>query len=316
MKIYSYIHGIYPRSSDLVHITRDLDRGRAKVSEYEKTLKRDYEKLIKAQKNAGLDFIESGNLSWQDIFRPITQSTDGLESEVITRWFDNNTFFRQPRITKNKLKFDEKKFAKFLPRVSGKQKVSLPSAFTFAKSLGRGGWSFDKALGEITEILGKVYNYLEERGVSFIQFNEPYLVYYEPSAKDIEQFNKSVRKIVGKKNGVKTGVQFYFGDVSKIIKKIDLENFDVLGIDFYKTNPKSLPKISIDLAAGIVEGRNSLIEDPKSLEKFASSLISKTEGDLYITNNSDLELLPETVAAKKIEILGKVQAALFKKSAA
>lgn len=327
-KIKTFIHGIYPRSQNLVRVTRDLDRGRAKASDYKRELGSDFNSLITSQKEAKFDYLETGLLNWQDIFRPIVEATDGLEAEVITRWFDNNTFFRQPRITKNKLKFDEKKLAKFLFRASGNQpasnasqsdagwKVTLPSPFTFAKSVDAGDWNFDKTLGEITEILSLVCDLLIARGVSFVQFNEPYLVYHEASNKDLNSFNKSIRKIIGKRNGTKTSVQFYFGDVSKIIKKIDLSSFDVLGIDFYKTNPKSLPKIPNDISAGIVEGRNSLIEEQENLVKFVSGLLNKTEGELYITNNSDLELLPQEVAAKKIKVLGKVAAALLNKSAA
>ena len=316
MKVYSFIHGIYPRSSDLVRVTRDLDRGRAKASDYKKQLRLDFNSLIKNQKDAEFDYIETGLLNWQDIFRPIVEATDGLEAEVVTRWFDNNSFFRQPRIAKSKLKFDEKKFSKFLFQVPDKQKATLPSPYTFARSVNADGWSFDKTLGEITDILVSVKDLLIRRGVSFIQFNEPYLVYHEATNKDIGLFNKSLKKL--NSSGAKVGVQFFFGDASKIIKKLDLSLVDVLGIDFYKTNLKNLPKnFPIDISAGIVEGRNSLIEDEKSLVRFVDDLIKRTKVEnLYITNNSDLELLPEPVAAKKIEVLGKVQAALLKKSAA
>lgn len=339
MKVSAFIHGIYPRSSDLVRVTRDLDRGRAKASDFKKQLNSDFNNLIKNQKDAKLDYLETGLLNWQDIFRPIVEASDGMEAQVVTRWFDNNSFFRQPHIKKSKLVLNEKKLKEFFPRVSSNWKVTLPSPFTFARlTTTQDNLSFEKVLGEITDLLIDTQDFLKKGGVSYIQYNEPYLVYHKTTENDIKLFNKSIKKLSEAKsvhdeavqdesasgglqkgrNGIKTGVQFYFGDVSRIINKLDLSAIGVLGIDFYKTSLATLPKkLPNEISAGVIEGRNSLIEENQNLIKFVESLINHTGVDsLYITNNSDLELLPETVAAKKIQVLGRVQAALLDKSAA
>ncbi len=315
-KVSAFIHGIYPRSQSLVKATRDLDRGRNTNKDFRNKLRGDFENLIKIQKEARFDYLESGLLNWADIFRPIVEATAGMETTTLTRWFDNNTFYRQPQI-RGKLHLDEKKLKEFFPAcrqagppVPSNWKVTLPSPFTFAKLTDdKNNSNFEKTLLEITQILSMVLAYLKDSGVSFVQFNEPYLVYHRPENKDIALFNKYMRQLLERKNGLKVAVSFYFGDVGGIINRLDVSLIDVLGIDFYKTALSSLPKeVPSEISAGLIDGRNSLLEDEKVLINFVESLIDRLDPNvLYITNNSDLELLPAPVAAKKIKLISKVR---------
>ena len=85
---------------------------------------------------------------------------------------------------------------------------------------------------------------------------------------------------------------------------------DMIGIDFYQTDLAKLPKnFSFDIIAGIVDGRNSLLEDEQVLKKFVDRMISHTKAPaIYLSNNCELEFLPEVVARRKLEILGKLKA--------
>lgn len=308
-RISAFIHGVYPRSEALAKITRDLDRGRAKEKDYRRKLDLDFNNLLRAQKLSRLDYFEDGKLSWQDIFRPFIEATSGMEAGSLCRWFDNNTFYRQP-VIKKKLKLNEVKLVEFFPQISKNWKVTLPSPFTFARlTLDETNSNFEKTLAEITELFISVQDFLKKEGVSYIQFNEPYLVYHKAAESDIKLFNKSIKKLQKGRNGIKLGIQFYFGDASKIINKLDSADFDSVGIDFYKTSLAKLPKkVSMNIACGVIDGRNSLIEDPKVLIKFIEAASSHLAPEtLYITNNSDLELLPQIVAEKKLKVLGKVR---------
>src|SRR5919106_4567675 len=105
MEVKAYVHGIYPRSEELVAATRDLERGRTTQGAVEDRRHKDVERLARVQDEAGLDLRSDGLLWWQDIFRVLVDATGGLEAGALVRWFDNNTFFRAPVVT-GELEFD------------------------------------------------------------------------------------------------------------------------------------------------------------------------------------------------------------------
>jgi 5-methyltetrahydropteroyltriglutamate--homocysteine methyltransferase len=311
-KVKVFVHGIYPRSGELIQISRDVLRKRRKETEYFTQYKKDCDNFLKLQQSLDFDFIEDGKLGWHDIFRPIVESTKGFEIGALTRWFDNNCFFRQPILT-GKLQLDEKKLEKFFLKIipSKKWKVTLPSPFAFAKlTQNDTNLSFEKVLAEITRVIAQIVVYLEQKGVAFVQFNEPYLPYQGATPADLKHFNKTHEQLARVKGRLIIAFQFYFGDAAPIIKGLRKSDFiDIIGVDFYKTALLSLPKdFPYALAAGVLDGRNSLLEDEDTLKEFVEEAIKTVRSnDLYITNNSDFELLPETIARKKVELLAKVR---------
>jgi 5-methyltetrahydropteroyltriglutamate--homocysteine methyltransferase len=107
--------GIYPRSEALVAATRDSDRGRISREELEQHFERDYAQLIALQREAGFDLISDGPLNRQDLFRPFAEIIEHWDPGPLVRYFDNNTFCRQPRIT-GVLKMDASKLDDWLRR--------------------------------------------------------------------------------------------------------------------------------------------------------------------------------------------------------
>jgi 5-methyltetrahydropteroyltriglutamate--homocysteine methyltransferase len=107
--------GIYPRWEVLVAATRDYHRGRIPHEELERHFERDYAQLIALQRDVGFGSYSDGLLNWQDLFRPFAEIIEHWESGPLVRYFDNNTFYRQPRIT-GALKIDASKLNDWLRR--------------------------------------------------------------------------------------------------------------------------------------------------------------------------------------------------------
>jgi len=310
-KVAAFIHGVYPRSDILSQTSRDFDRQRLTLSDLEKQRRKDFDELIKQQKASSFELLEDGKLSWQDIFRPIVESTSGMEVGALTRWFDNNTFYRQPIIS-GKLKLDSKKLDKFfLSTIDRKWKVTLASPFTFAKlTEDTFSTSFEKTLDSIIEIYIELLAYLETKKYHFVQFNEPFIPYNKLKKSEIILFKKSLSKLKEVKRDFVFAVSGYFGNTAELVKTLaESDVVDVLGIDFVTTPLSSLPKkLDKDIIAGVVDGRNSLLEEKNVIKSFVEKAI-KHFGDktIYLSNNSDLDLLPETVAKEKIKLLGIVR---------
>jgi 5-methyltetrahydropteroyltriglutamate--homocysteine methyltransferase len=77
-------------------------------------------------------------------------------------------------------------------------------------------------------------------------------------------------------------------------------------VDFYATDVLALPRpFPKTLLAGVVDARNSLLEEPEELAEFAHSLIAEMEGPgLHLVPNGDLQFVPEKIAREKVLRLG------------
>ena len=309
MEKQAFIHGIYPRSDKLIASGRGLDRGRTSVFEHERVESADFDSLFKLQEDNGFAFIEDGKFTWQDIFRPFAQSTEGIEVGPLTRWFDTNTFYRQPVIT-GRLSLDYDKFDVFVPATPGvQQKVTLPSPLTFARLCSDTRTdNFARTLSTVTELLASTVAHLEKRGINAVQFNEPYLA-YASQAEDIDYLIRSVADIVGPSN-IFSIIHFYFGDGASVLRAFDGREtpIDVVGVDFYKTKISDAPRdFSKALLAGVIDSQNTLVENKDEIERFTEQLLEQARPQsLYLTHNCDLEFVPQTVANRKVELLGEL----------
>lgn len=310
-KVAVFIHGVYPRSTELVQTSRDADRKRKTVDDLKKQQEADFANLQEVQEQAGFDYFEDGKFTWQDIFRPIVEATSGMEVGALTRWYDNNTFYRQP-IIKGKLKLNEKKLDSFFKKFpAAKWKVTLPSPFTLAKVTDNTtSASFEKTLAEITEIFVQILTALAVKKVKFVQLNETFITYNQLKKAEIASLNKALTQFKKAKGEMVLALHSYFGDATTLVNTLAGNSaIDALGVDFVKTPLKSLPKkLPHDIIAGVVDGRNSLLEEKNVIKNFTEAAM-KHFGDktIYLSNNSDLDLLPEAVAKEKVKLLGTIR---------
>src|SRR5439155_538268 len=94
-------------------------------------VERDFEELVAAQRQAGLDLLADGMLRWQDHFRPLLESADGLETGALTRFLDTNTFYRAPKAT-GEPRLREPLGERYVAQLPGPRLVTLPSPFALS----------------------------------------------------------------------------------------------------------------------------------------------------------------------------------------
>jgi len=94
--------GIFPRSNELIRATWDYEKGKIDKETLENKIEKDTKRIIELQLQTGFRYITDGMLLWQDLFRPFVENIEGISPGPLTRWFNNNTFFRKP-IIDNKL---------------------------------------------------------------------------------------------------------------------------------------------------------------------------------------------------------------------
>lgn len=323
MRIEAYLNGIYPRSDLALEAGSKWLKGRETKKNFYQILEEETIEIIELQKSLGFDYIVDGQLFWSDFLRPIASAL-GLHGEnsnadenPVTRQIYTNTFYRKPLISKRIANFYgsivDRKFIGIIPK--GKRKVILPSPFALAY-LSDGIHkndngtikkdSFVEILLDIAKALNHEAKNLEKTcDVSFVQFNEPCMLYAEETMEIWDEIVDSLR-IATQDLDIACSLHLYNGDASKFLLDLPDLPVDRIGIDAYATNLVKFAGTEFDkfLEIGVINSKNSLVESTDALVKYAKQIIEKiAPAGLALVPNRPLELVPEAIAKQKIKRL-------------
>jgi len=303
--------GIHPRSEILVEATRRYDRDSISEEELKGVLREDILRLVQLQQEAEFTCITDGLLDWQDLFRPIISRTQGIHEGPLTRWYDNNNFYRKPVILGKMIWRPERDHplihASLLPKMK-RWKAILPGPYTFSVLSDNKHYS-DKGelLSDYASVLKEEVRRLEGAGVSQIQLSEPSMVTKNPSREWIERTRNAISTI-RRGSRIEVMIHTYFGTIEKILPDLLDFDIDIIGIDFYQTELESITDIDITktIACGCIDSRNSIVEDRYQIADFVRRVVEKLNPPgICLCPNCDLEFLPRAKADQKAMELGR-----------
>ena len=292
--------GTFARSPELIRATRDYDRGRLKEADLEKIREDDVRRLINSQK--GFQYVTDGGFLWQDILRPFTLA-NGVKCGALTRFFRTNTFYRKP-VIEEKINLKPKLIEKFyyLRLIPERRKVILPGPVSFL-NLSCDRYKND-TLFMISQVLARVSEYLEQQGVSCIQFSEPYISFAKVVRYDLW---KETYAILTENLTIDTLLHIPWGDFSHLVEILEFP-VKSIGIDFIATSVDNLKfETEKKIGIGCIDAQNSLLEAEEDIREFVKMVLEKfTLREFFLCPNCDLEFLPSQVAIKKLELLKRV----------
>jgi methionine synthase II (cobalamin-independent) len=175
-------------------------------------------------------------------------------------------------------------------------------------------FGYAKALRSEIESLAKV-------GFKYVQLSEPALVYSSnPSSTSMGELDavREALEVAVKGVPVKTCLQTFFGDFSRILPEAFDFPVDHLGIDLYETSFEEIRKYVFEkgVALGLVDSRNSLMEKSDELVAIARRLLKSIypsdKCEVFICPNCDLEFLPWERAKEKMKLIAIVAEKLRK----
>ncbi|MFH1546439.1 MAG: hypothetical protein ABIE14_03620, partial [Patescibacteria group bacterium] len=293
-----------------------FDRGEISASELEEILQKNIERAVCEQISVGIDLPTDGLIRWTDLFSPFVAAWEGITRRGIHRFYDTNTLYGEPVVeaeltpqlargltfSKNSADFE---FAKKF----GAKKATLPGVFTFAAAcVDQPSLSELRPAGvtlrdEIAENLLQEAQALVEAGAEIIEIHEPELAW------NMEHRTRSneVLEIYKKFGGLdaKILVVSYFRNFSQEVAKSLIAAGCGVGIDFSQpTEISALPENSI-LQAGVVNSRETKLEDVKELKKLKNEILAKfaNVSEIIFSTTSHVEYLPHSIAIQKIELL-------------
>tara|TARA_B110000014_G_C20108412_1_gene583337 strand:+ start:197 stop:1135 length:939 start_codon:yes stop_codon:yes gene_type:complete len=300
-----WIAGIYPRNETLIESTRLYDKTLRKQFNKEKS------RLLKIQSKNKFNYITDPLIDWDDNIRPFTDNLKGIEKGPLTRYYENNTFYRQPIITnkittsgkilKNSICFD-------LFSNKSKSKVDILDPFTFYDlSANEFYKSEEEAINAFADIIKKELNSIK-KDIELIQFNAPSLARVKEK-EQLDIIRKAMVKIV-KGLDVTTCLNLWGSDVSDTLDAFQDFPVDIIGIDFTTSKIDRFDQIDINkgLACGLIDAKNTKMEKTSEIIrelKNIKELFKPTS--LAVIPSWDFEFIPETFACKKLDIMKQIK---------
>jgi 5-methyltetrahydropteroyltriglutamate--homocysteine methyltransferase len=298
------------------HDLIDGDEGEEIVEVYDRAR----EEVVSRQQDAGLDRTVEGQLRWDDMLAHPLAVHDSVETRGIVRYYDNNNFYRDPVVTGD-LTFD------------GDIAAELETASEFAdddelQAVVPGPYSLadlatDERYGDDAEFLDAIADFLAGEVEAFPEVEtlfvlEPSLVENPPSSEDDEDEHASeaVGAVAGSADAdTDVVVQTYWGALDERVHAHLLDaDFDALSYDFVSNSEDNLYNINEygtkdSITAGVVDGQNTLVEDPKQIAERADWLEENTPAadfeTVYLTPNTELFYLPYSTFQEKLAALGE-----------
>ncbi len=306
MKVSGHLVGPQPRSEELMRAYRDYTKGRLAKQVLDGLIKKEAEENVKIQLKNEFAVIIDGMLNWHDLLRPFTERLSGVEVDGLSRWFDSNTFYKQPvivgRVERTIPILENMVFYDLV--TPERLKIIVPDPYTFSKlSINKSYRRFEDLVYDVSEAIAEEISTLP---AAHVQLTAPSLVYEKLPKAEIELAMNGVEIIRRRYRGI-LSIHTCFGRVGNVMPELLDFTVDMIGVDMTVTPFKDLKDYDFTkiLGLGCIDARNTILETPDEIASFVMKVLSETSvKQVYVSPSSGLEFLPNTIANAKIRNIG------------
>ncbi|QDA30844.1 5-methyltetrahydropteroyltriglutamate--homocysteine methyltransferase [Thermococcus indicus] len=299
--------GSLPRPVSLAKKIELYSIGRLDEEKLEKAYREHTRRAFERLRKAKIGVITDGLYRWDDIFNPLIRFIDGVEVNGLFKFYENNFFYRSP-VVRGELSLRENPIPEWLNIAldikedvypGATLKAVLPGPVTLAyHSINEAYESLDELAEAYAGVLAEL---MKELPVELVELQEPALA-AELSRATREKHEevspeKAKELIEGLARVKRLWVVTYFG-TPKVLPEGVILNFDLV--------EGSLPEsYRGELGVGIVNARETRMERKDRLVDRLRPILRR-HGKVYVTPNTLLDFLPESVAWRKLKLLGKL----------
>jgi 5-methyltetrahydropteroyltriglutamate--homocysteine methyltransferase len=315
LSVETTVIGSYPKPPDegrpfvLRKTLHSIERGEATAEDLDRAQDDLVREVIAEQETAGIDLVTDGQVRWDDLLTPFARHIAGFEIGGLLRWFDNNTYYRRPVCVgppewRGPSSVDAFKFA--VETATAPVKAVIPGPITFTRmSLDEHFGTHEDFVLAIARVLAQEAFELEAAGASVIQIDEPSLL---EAPEDLDLAAAALGVVVGDLQRAETVLATYFGDAKRLGPQIFDLPVDGFGFDLVSgpENREVIKEIPPEkkLQAGIVDARNTKLEDTDALARTISDLAELvTPQRLRVAPSCGLDYLPREKARAKLQRL-------------
>ncbi|MGP8078062.1 MAG: hypothetical protein ACLQD8_00755 [Thermoplasmata archaeon] len=300
--------GPFPRPEELVQATRDLDRGRIPPEAAEAAFAKAEAEVAAVEERLRFDVRTGGYLRWPDLLRPFTELWGGVETGPLTRFFETNTFYRQP-IFRSRPTGGSGRLGRWLPDPTTGRAI-LPGPYTFRalSDVQYAPADSDLPVEHIAEAMAAELRALGSAVPHQVQFQEPMLVYDPPRGEDASLV-RAYRHLADALPRSTKIVWTYFGDVGPVLPTLAKLPVDVVGFDLFESTIG--PGASLagkGIGAGCIDSRTTLAEEPAEVARLVRSAVgSLAPATVWLGPSPPLDLLPFGAAVAKLALLPQLK---------
>lgn len=263
---------------------------------------------VAEQAEAGVDVVTDGLIRWYDAVSHLWWKF-GVEGGSLVRWYDTNTYFRQPTVTalprrNGDLVVGEFAFAK--KQTSKPVKPVLTGPYTLARLSISTGPAWPALCDHLARLLADEVAALANAGATWVQIDEPEILRHP---EDFNILTAALKTVAAKKGGAKLLVQTYFGNATPHAGKLLALPADAVGFDLSYSPGliDALKSSKSAVALGCVDARNTKLENVDAVAKTLKPLAGR---DLILQPTTSLEYLPRDRARQKLALLPQIKKAL------
>jgi 5-methyltetrahydropteroyltriglutamate--homocysteine methyltransferase len=306
--------GSYPKTPDLPHPPRlrralaGLDSGTTTLQDVGYVQDDVTCEVLQIQADAGLSLLTDGQIRWTDDVTYVAGRLGGVGLGKMIRWFDTNTYFREPIVT-SEIRWQGpitgRDYAFARDSAPLPVKAVLPGPYTLA-ALSRDEFYGDTLALALAyaEALNHEARILESLGAPLVQFNEPAITAHP----DDSAIAMAAWRVALKGLKVETAVHFAFEPVGPLLAVAIAAGFETVGID--ATVPENLrliesaPILPRKLCLGAVDARVTRMESRQDVASLLHRVLELAgHRPLYVSPNMGLEFLPREQAWMKLRLL-------------
>lgn len=315
----AYLGGIAARSERYMRDHWAAAKGFLTPAALLESAKKEEADHVALQQQAGLDLLAPALVRWEDLLRPLLKEGSGATVGQVFRYFETNTFFRQPLVAGAFAKPDPAAWFEAFHLPPGKGwGLTLPSPYDVAvRSKVERKATTAQLAAEVGKALQPVVAAAVKRGAKRVRFHDPSIAYGRSPKPDVDAFAEGLA-IAAKGNEAVSTLHVTNGDPFAVAAALQANPLGGLSIeDPGRAAPKGL-RLSgkTKLTVAVIRGEQSLVEKPAEAAAAAAALADRLGLALFgVTNGWDLDHVPHAIAARKVQALADTRKALLEVTA-
>lgn len=277
----------------------------------DKALDQVYEATTRAAiaelEQAGIDVLNDGQIRWDDLFSPFARAWKGVTRGPLERYYDNNTYFRQPIVDGPISSDGTTVLGDFTLARSATQcllKAAVCGPLTFATlAIDEHYRSLEKLTLAVADALAAEVKALGKAGAVLVDVEDPAVVVHP---QHIELAREAYRRIAAA--GVPIALHTYFFPADRVLESLASFPVAQVGLDVRSRDTTALRRLDAikerTVVLGVVDARNTRLETEHEIASLIEEALRLVPADrLWVAPTTGLEYLPHDVAAKKLAVL-------------
>jgi 5-methyltetrahydropteroyltriglutamate--homocysteine methyltransferase len=264
--------------------------------------------LIAEIEAAGVDTTNDAQVRWDDLLAPLARAWSGVERGPLERFYDNNTYYRQPVIagpieTDGTSLVRDYTFARGIAKT--RLKATIPGPLTFATLTARDDHypSLEDRTLAAADAIAKEIAGLKAAGAHLIDIEDPAVV---ASPKYIELAREAYTRLADPDLGI--ALVTYFMPPDPILEVLASFPVGLVGIDVRSRDTTAFERLDAFrnkwILLGVVDARNTRLETAEEVARYAERALKLVPQErLILAPTTSLEYLPRDVARAKLQVL-------------